>query len=278
MVKKKWFGLVGIIAVSAVIGISMNSREKSDIIEMPEISSESETAETDDFTVNRTGWGIESEEAVEDVITSDETERELDINNPSALIDKLNVVEYNFEVLEHYLSDDMIQEIIDGLSGYLGNGKRHSYGGIYDYYINNGDDFTFYFITDTEDVYEISCTYDELYSITPSDLKKQDLVKLKLDNVESYVDYTNDISALASVMTISKYQDLRDYIQSNYELYSLLGMLGGENYDTENPQIVFYINTDKGILRGVYLRNKNEYSMTEDNRSLADVMSEIYSS
>lgn len=40
MVKKKWFGLVGIIAVSAVIGISMNSREKSDIVEMPEISSE----------------------------------------------------------------------------------------------------------------------------------------------------------------------------------------------------------------------------------------------
>lgn len=278
MVKKKWFGLVGIIVVSAVIGISMNSREKSDIIEIPEISSESETTETDDFTVNRTGWGIESEEAVEDVITSDETERELDINNPSALIDKLNVVEYNFEVLEHFLSDDMIQEIIDGLSGYLGNGKRHSYGGIYDYYINNGDDFTFYFITDTEDVYEISCTYDELYSIAPSDLKKQDLIKLKLDNVESYVDYTNDISALASVMTISKYQDLRDYIQSNYELYSLLGMLGGENYDTENPQIVFYINTDKGILRGVYLRNKNEYSLTEDNRSLADVMSEIYSS
>lgn len=278
MVKKKWFGLIGIIVVSAVIGISMNSREKSDIIEMPEISSESETVETDDFAVSRTGWGIESEEAVEDVITSDETERELDINNPSALIDKLNVVEYNFEVLEHYLSDDMIQEIIDGLSGYLGNGKRHSYGGIYDYYINNGDDFTFYFITDTEDVYEISCTYDDLYSIAPSDLKKQDLVKLKLDNVESYVDYTNDISALASVMTISKYQDLRDYIQSNYELYSLLGMLGGENYDTENPQIIFYINTDKGIQRGVYLRNKNEYSMTEDNRSLADVMSEIYSS
>lgn len=105
MVKKKWFGLVGIIAVSAVIGISMNSREKSDIVEMPEISSESETAETDDFAVNRTGWGIESEEDVEDVITSDETERELDINNPSALIDKLNVVEYNFEVLEHYLSE-----------------------------------------------------------------------------------------------------------------------------------------------------------------------------
>ncbi len=274
MVKKKLLGLVGVVAVSAVIGVSMSSREKPGITETTEIDSETET---EDFVVNRTGWDIESEEVVEDIIP-DETERELDINNPSALIEKLNVVEYNFEVLEHYLSDDMIQEIIDGLSGYLGNGKRHSYGGIYDYYINNGDDFTFYFIMDTDDVYEISCTYNELYSIKLSDLKKQDLIKLKLDNIESYADYTNDISALASVMTISKYQDLRDYIQSNYEVYSLLGMLGGENYDTENPQIVFYINTDKGILRGVYLRNENEYSLTEDSRSLADVMNEIYSS
>lgn len=274
MVKKKWFGLVGVIVVSAVIGVSMSSREKFDTVEIADVIPE---IETEDFTVNRTGWGIESEEAVEDVITSNETERELDINNPSALIEKLNVVEYDFEVLEPYLSDDMIQEIIDGLSDYLGNGKRHSYGGIYDYYINNGDDFTFYFIMDTEDVYEISCTYNALYSITLSDLKKQDLIKLKLDNIESFVDYTNDISALASIMTISKYQDLRSYIQSNYELYSLLGMIGGENYDTENPQIIFYINTDKGILKGVYVRNENEYSLVEDDRFLADVMSEIYS-
>lgn len=273
---KKILTVIGVIAVSLVLGVLLNKNQGENDVNVEETEEavydeEDETEVGVDDTVYIEGWGVEKPGVYRGEDESNNTPY-----SSEEIINVLGIVENNFLVLNDLVSPKVRREIVDGLAEKMDTEKGYPYGGISEYYLEEDGEFTFYFYTNEDWVYEIRCTRDKLISINESDLSKSKINDLKIEKeANEYTIFHNDISSLLTIMTLPKYQELRDYVQDYADLYDLLGIIDTRLVNPDVDEIVFYINTEKSILKGIYHISSNEYELEEDSRSLAEVKIEI---
>ena len=198
-------------------------------------------------------------------------------------LNEMRIIEFSLSDMNSKVSSNVVNDMMQEMKKYYDGSKVISSGGIYSYYdvdtdIDDGEEvYTFYFITSLDDrVYEVRCTYDTLLGVQESNISKEDLTKKYAEYKEEKVTYDNDLSTLLVVMSTRNYQSVLNDVKKYSDLYMLIGVEDWslvDGSDTDNT--VFYIKTDKGILKGTYDVEYKTYSLKEDSRSYAEVLEEI---
>ena len=109
--------------------------------------------------------------------------------------------------------------------------------------------------------------------IIKSDLTVDDILEKEKNSYSDSgsMEYSNDISAVLTVMPITQYQMLKQEVLSEYPLFGLMGIVDRRVLDENYNEVEIYINTDKGVLKVLYDCSKLKYSVEMDSRSFADV-------